>query len=688
MKQKRSFLYLSVIGFVILLASILFISCDPNGGTGGGKAYIVDFDRQGGVSSSLLSIEVTNGATYGTLATASRPGYTFEGWWTEAGGNGDQINATSTVTITSDQTLYAKWNPLSYTVTFDEQDGDDPSIASKIVTNGSDYGTLATVERYAYTFAGWWTEAEGNGEEITETTTVNLTADQTLYAKWVLETFTITFEAQGGANLNPASKIVNFNDLYGELATVDRVGYTFDGWWTEAGGNGDQINATSTVTITSDQTLYAKWNPLSYTVTFDEQDGDDPSIASKIVTNGSDYGTLATVERYAYTFAGWWTEAEGNGEEITETTTVNLTADQTLYAKWVLETFTITFEAQGGANLNPASKIVNFNDLYGELATVDRVGYTFDGWWTGIGGTGTKIITASNTERIQEDKTLYASWIAIRYTVTFDVQGGSAVDPTQKSVWYDSPYDTLETPEKPGYTFSGWWTDSDGLDSKIEEDSIVAIAADHTLYAKWEFSAEGAIGTLVFYDKGFESNGWRYLEAAPADVRVVNEVVTCNSGLLDYATSPETYIFGIYRTTSDGDPVLVGGTQDGIGYGENNTYLLEYDMENSAYISTDDLVPTTTIRYAAKLCRDLIYAEKDDWFLPSWNELLLMHEVLRNNGKGDFSAGDYWSSTESSASSARTLDFETVSTGNGTIMKDYIGTVDNLGVHVRAVRAF
>lgn len=79
----------------------------------------------------------------------------------------------------------------SYTVTFDGQGGTVPVPASKSVTYGSAYGTLATTSRTNYSFGGWWTGAGGTGAEVTAATTVTVTAAQTLYAKWT-QTMTST----------------------------------------------------------------------------------------------------------------------------------------------------------------------------------------------------------------------------------------------------------------------------------------------------------------------------------------------------------------------------------------------------------------------------------------------------------------------------------------------------------------
>ncbi|MEI7535484.1 MAG: InlB B-repeat-containing protein, partial [Verrucomicrobiae bacterium] len=126
---------------------------------------------------------VTYDATYGTLATVTRTGYTFNGWFTATGGGGSQVLSSTTVTITTAQTLYASWTPNTYTVTFDGNGGGTPSPTSKSVTYDATYGTLATVTRTGYTFNGWFTAANG-GTQVTSGTTVAMTSAQTLYAQW------------------------------------------------------------------------------------------------------------------------------------------------------------------------------------------------------------------------------------------------------------------------------------------------------------------------------------------------------------------------------------------------------------------------------------------------------------------------------------------------------------------------
>ena len=153
------------------------------------NSQTVYFDSNGGVTASPTNKSVTYDNSYGTLATTSRTGYAFEGWFTSRTG-GAQITAATTVKITSEQTLYAQWKPIQKTVTFNSNGGVAANPTKKTVTYDDTYGTLAETSRDGYDFAGWFTSKTG-GEQITEDITVQITANQTLYAHWVASKGTV-----------------------------------------------------------------------------------------------------------------------------------------------------------------------------------------------------------------------------------------------------------------------------------------------------------------------------------------------------------------------------------------------------------------------------------------------------------------------------------------------------------------
>lgn len=153
-------------------------------------------------------------------------------------------------------------------------------------------------------------------------------------------------------------------------------------------------------------------------------------------------------------------------------------------------------------------------------------------------------------------------------------------------------------------------------------------AAIEPIAAQYAIGDAGPAGGIVFYDKGFYSDGWRYLEAAPSDIG-----------------GNRNYIFGYYKKSDDGS-ILRSGTADGIGFGKLNTEILVGDMGDAAYASMDG--STKTEDYASRLCDTYTYGGYSDWFLPSKDELNLMYVNLHKAGLGGF-ANDYapfWSSSE------------------------------------------
>ena len=78
------------------------------------------------------------------------------------------------------------------------------SPLSKPVTYDSTYGELAITTRTGHTFNGWFTAATG-GTLVTSASTVDITADQTLFAQWTASIYTVTFDANGGDTPSPSA---------------------------------------------------------------------------------------------------------------------------------------------------------------------------------------------------------------------------------------------------------------------------------------------------------------------------------------------------------------------------------------------------------------------------------------------------------------------------------------------------
>ena len=130
------------------------------------------------------------------MPTPTRTGYTFKGWYTAATG-GSKVESGTKVTITANQTLYAQWTAVNYTVSFNANGGNTPTT-SKSVTYNSTYGELPTPTRTGYTFKGWYTAATG-GSKVESGTKVTITTNQTLYAQWVITYYSVSYRLNGGS---------------------------------------------------------------------------------------------------------------------------------------------------------------------------------------------------------------------------------------------------------------------------------------------------------------------------------------------------------------------------------------------------------------------------------------------------------------------------------------------------------
>lgn len=143
------------------------------------------------------------------------------------------------------------------TITFVTNGG--PEVAAQTRTTGAVLGTLPIPTRTGYGFDGWYSDAE-------LTTPVNantvVTGAMTLYARWTQGSVTVTFNSNGGVNLDPNTKTVAYGEAYGELPTPEWSGHSFQGWFTAADETGTQVTSETAVDTTEAHTLYAHWGEL------------------------------------------------------------------------------------------------------------------------------------------------------------------------------------------------------------------------------------------------------------------------------------------------------------------------------------------------------------------------------------------------------------------------------------------
>ena len=384
----------------------------------------------------------------------------------------------------SEIVIYVSKGKQPITVSFDANGG-KVNKDSITVYYQEAYGALPTAEKTGATFAGWYTAKEGGSRVTAETRVSNNVANITLYARWSANSFTVSFDANGG-KVSTASKKVTYGSSYGDLPVPTKENSGFNGWFTSKNG-GNVVTSSTTVSLSSDQTLYAQWTANAYTVTLDANGG-SVSAESTTVKNGSAYGNLPTPTRKGYTFNGWYTAKTG-GSKITSDTVATITATQTLYAQWKVNTYTVNLNADGG-NVSPSSITVTYDSTYSNLPTPTRNGYSFDGWFT---ENGTAVYKSTKVTKA-ENHTLRAEWTRSTYTITFDANGGT-VSKTSMTANIGQKIGSLPTPTKDYYEFNGWYTAK--LDGTKVTSSTTFLKEDTTLYARWtENQWSGWVETL------------------------------------------------------------------------------------------------------------------------------------------------------------------------------------------------
>lgn len=436
--------------------------------------------------------------------------YTFVGWYTAANGGGTKVGSELTLetpAITGTVTYYAyvTRSTKSYTHTFNANGGGTVSPATITKAYNTALGTLPTVSRTGYTFVGWFdTSAASGGTQATTTTKV--TGTKTWYARWSINSYTFTFDKNGGNTPSATTITKEYNTDIGTLPTCTRSAdntytYAFAGWFdTSASSGGTKL--TTTTKVTSNKTWYARWTSTykNYTVTWDGNGG-TPSKSSSSFHYNDALGTLPTATRTGYTFKGWSTSKTGT---VNVSTTTKVTANVTYYAVWTINSYTWTFDANGGTG--DTTKTLNYNATLSTLPTASRAStaannYTFVGWFDTDASTGGTQLTTST--KCTGNKTWYARWTASTRQYELTVTAGTGGTVSGGGTYNYNASATLKATANSGYHFVKW---SDGNTSATRTVTVTKNATYTATFAQdpylnldktsLEFEASGGTQTV------------------------------------------------------------------------------------------------------------------------------------------------------------------------------------------------
>ena len=366
-----------------------------------------------------------------TLPTPTKTGYTFAGWY-----NGE-TKFVAKVMPSENLTLTARWTAntnTDYTVQHHYETltgGYDVETVPMTGTTGEQ--TMAVVKDKAGFTAG----------TVTQTT---IAADGSTVVKiyYTRNSYTLTVDADNGTAVS--KETYKFGTAITKPADPTKTGYTFAGWDKTIPGT----------MPAEDVTVTAQWEVVNYSISYNLNGGTVKGNPNSYTVESNI--TLNNPTKTGYTFAGW----SGTGISGTEKTVTinNATGNREYTANWTANQYTITFDTDGG------SEVESITQDYGTKITAPanptKEGYTFAGWSEKI----PKTMPAG-------DMTIKAKWTINQYTITFNTDGGSKIDPITQN--YGTAITAPANPTKTGYTFARW----------SEEIPATMPAGDMTIKAKW-----------------------------------------------------------------------------------------------------------------------------------------------------------------------------------------------------------
>jgi uncharacterized protein (TIGR02145 family)/uncharacterized repeat protein (TIGR02543 family) len=534
---------LKAVAVAAVFAVMFCIGCgdkNPGGGGGGGEkrsAHLITFEPNGG---TLKYYRDTTGAD-GKLASLPTPeyeGYTFNGWFTADTG-GAKVD-TSTVFSKAD-TVYAQWTPNKYAVTFDSKSGS--AVSAQSIEHGGKATLPTAPTRANYTFGGWYKDTLYTAAWDFAVDTVMSAI--TLYAKWTLNIYAVTFDSKGGSAVSAQS--IEHGGKLTEPTAPTRANHTLVGWYKDTLYTAEWDFADDTVT--SAITLYAKWTLDKYAVTFDSKSGS--AVSPQSIEHGGKATLPTAPTRANYTLVGWYKEDKYTN--VWDFAVDTVTSAITLYAKWTLDKYAVTFDPKGGGAVSPQS--VEHGGKVTKPKDPTRAGGTFGGWYKEDTYTAAWDFAV---DTVTSAVTLYAKWTLEKYAVTFDSRGGGAV--SAQSIEHGGKATLPTAPARANYTFGGWYRNTLYLSAwDFAADTVTSAI---TLYAKW---------TLNIYAVTFDSNGGGAVSAQSIE----------HGG----------------KVMKPKDPVRAGGTFG--GWYKEDTYTTAWDFDADTVTSAITLYAKWTLdRYA------------------------------------------------------------------------------------------
>lgn len=332
-----------------------------------------------------------------------------------------------------------------------------------------------------------------NNVEIKENDQVNF--DGSTLMMELTNDYQVVFHLNNGENLTISQDFELGTAKRLQKNNFARTGYTFLGWAYQKDATTPDFVDEEVMNLTDypkygQIDLYAVWKANTYSVQFHSNNGANETTLQQ----GIPYGTSVTLDTNPFVnegkyFVGWAITENGpvmykNNAEIKDLAEVD-GAVIDLYAIWLVNSYNVTFDTNGGS-MESASKVtVKYNQQVPEPLQPTRTGYTFKGWINKATQTPFDF-----TQGIKEDIRLQATWEKNVYTIKFDGNDGLGAMNDISTAYDENVTLPTNTYVRDGYVFKGWSTSPDGNVIYTDANTIKNLVSDNngeiTLYAIWQ----------------------------------------------------------------------------------------------------------------------------------------------------------------------------------------------------------
>ena len=400
--------------------------------------------------------------------------------------------STQTVTIsgTGDTEVVYEYTPNPYNIVFHANNG-----TSATATQAAHYDEEFTLDantftRTHYSFDRWNTQDDGSGDwynnEQQDIKNLAESGNFDLYAIWDPDSYTIHFDKNNeDATGSMRNQTVDYDQDFSLSKNAFQLeGRYFNGWSenkdAQTGDYRDEQNVKN-ITENSSITLYAIWGKESYTVHFNlnYENPETPAPDDITVQWGSTINDIPEPTRTNYVLMGWFEDPTSETADNRLKPNTEIKSDKTYYAHWKkkvtqadVDSIEVIREGSESIVVKNASELEPFHCVSADTSIA-----TVDGGCTVTGVTkGTTTINLHG-QFSNEDYPVSVTVKPKKYAVTFDSNGGSAIDDRQ--VEEDTVIGALPVPTYEGYVLVGWFIN----DTKI--DSSYTVTGAITLTAHW-----------------------------------------------------------------------------------------------------------------------------------------------------------------------------------------------------------